>query len=154
MAKLTRFETTQTLRVGLAEAWAFFSDPRNLAKITPSHMGFEIHTPLPDKAYAGLVIEYTVRPMLGIPLRWVTEITHLEEGKMFVDEQRFGPYSFWHHQHIFKEIDGGIEMSDIVHYRAPMGPLGQIVQAVFINNEVKQIFAHRFKVLEETFNSQ
>lgn len=154
MAKLTRFETKQTLRVELAEAWAFFSDPRNLVKITPSYMGFEIHTPLPEKAYAGLVIEYTVRPIMGIPLRWVTEITHLDEGKMFVDEQRFGPYSFWHHQHLFNEIEGGIEMRDIVHYRAPFGPIGQIAQALLIDRQVQQIFAHRFKVLEETFHNR
>lgn len=152
MTELSRYETRTELHTDLTTAWAFFSDPRNLARITPRHMGFIIHTPLPPKAYAGLVIEYTVRPLLGIPLRWVTEITHLDEGRMFVDEQRFGPYAFWHHQHLFEETERGVMMSDIVHYRAPLGLLGKMADALFIRDQINGIFAFRSKVIGETFN--
>ena len=140
------------LPTDIGTAWAFFSDPRNLARITPPHMGFVIHTPLPSKAYSGLVIEYTVRPLLGIPLRWVTEITHFDEGRMFVDEQRFGPYAFWHHQHLFKETEKGVMMTDIVHYRAPFGVLGTMADAFFIRKQIEGIFAFRSKVINEMFN--
>jgi ligand-binding SRPBCC domain-containing protein len=152
MSKLSRYESKTVLHTDLDTAWAFFSDPRNLARITPPHMGFVIHTPLPPKAYAGLVIEYTVRPLLGIPLRWVTEITHLDEGRMFVDEQRFGPYAFWHHQHLFEKTVDGVTMTDIVHYRAPMGVLGKLADVILIRNQIDGIFAFRSKVIAQTFN--
>lgn len=152
MSKLSRYESKTVLHTDLDTAWAFFSDPRNLARITPPHMGFVIHTPLPPKAYAGLVIEYTVRPLLGIPLRWVTEITHLEEGRMFVDEQRFGLYAFWHHQHLFEKTVDGVTMTDIVHYRAPMGVMGKLADVILIRNQINGIFAFRSKVIAQTFN--
>jgi ligand-binding SRPBCC domain-containing protein len=101
--------------------------------------------------YPGQLIEYTVRPLLGIPLYWMTEITHVQEGVYFVDEQRFGPYALWHHQHHFTAIEGGVEMSDIVHYKIPMGPLGQLANTLFVAAQLRQIFDYRYKKVEELF---
>ena len=102
--------------------------------------------------YPGQIIEYTVKPLLGIPLYWMTEITHVEEGKYFVDEQRFGPYSLWHHQHHFREVPGGVEMTDIVHYKIPLWILGDIANALFVRKQLQGIFDYRFKKVEELFS--
>jgi ligand-binding SRPBCC domain-containing protein len=142
-----RLARTQRLPISLDEAWPFFCDPRNLAQITPPAMGFEVLTALPPKMYAGMIIEYTVRPMLGIPVHWVTEITHVEEKRFFVDEQRFGPYAFWHHQHLFTEVPGGVEMTDLVHYKLPFGPLGALLEPLVVAPKLKAIFDYRTRVL-------
>lgn len=102
--------------------------------------------------YEGMLIEYTIKPMLNIPLNWVTEITHISDKKYFVDEQRFGPYSMWHHEHHFEEIDNGVKMIDKLTYALPLGPLGQIAHAMFVGSKVKEIFNHRYKVLETYFS--
>ncbi|MDA0350983.1 MAG: SRPBCC family protein [Chloroflexi bacterium] len=148
---LHRFETVQTLPVGLAAAWDFFSDPKNLAVITPPEMSFEVTSPLPERVYAGLMVTYRVRPLLRIPVQWVTEITHVDEGRYFVDEQRLGPYRVWHHEHHFSEVAGGIEMRDIVHYAVPLGPLGDVLDRLVIGKRVEEIFAFRRRVLERRF---
>ncbi len=134
-------------------AWDFFSSPKNLQKITPDHLGFKIiSNHHGDKMYAGQIIEYKVKPLLGIPLYWMTEITHVEERKYFIDEQRFGPYSLWHHQHHFIEKNGGVEMTDIVHYKLPLGFLGDIAHGLFVKKQLKKIFDHRYQVVETLFN--
>jgi len=148
---LHRFETVQTLPVGRAAAWDFFSDPKNLAVITPPEMSFEVTSPLPERVYAGLMVTYRVRPLLRIPVQWVTEITHVDEGRYFVDEQRLGPYRVWHHEHHFSEVAGGIEMRDIVHYAVPLGPLGDVLDRLVIGKRVEEIFAFRRRVLEQRF---
>lgn len=95
----------QFLPISIDQAWDFFSSLVNLKKITPEYMGFKITSDLGDgKMYSGQIISYIVTPVLGIPMSWTTEITHVLDKKYFVDEQRFGPYSFWHHQHWFKEV--------------------------------------------------
>lgn len=138
--------------MSLDKAWEFFSNPANLANITPGNMGFQtISKYHGDTMYAGQVIEYKVSPVLGIPLYWMTEITHVNDKKYFVDEQRFGPYSLWHHQHHFKVIDGGVEMTDIVHYKLPLWFLGDIANTLFVKNQLKGIFDYRFKKVEELF---
>jgi ligand-binding SRPBCC domain-containing protein len=101
--------------------------------------------------YPGQIIEYTVKPVLGIPLYWMTEITHVEDHKYFVDEQRFGPYSMWHHQHHFKEIEGGVEMTDIVHYKLPLGILGDIAHALFVKAQLTHIFDYRFVAVDKKY---
>jgi ligand-binding SRPBCC domain-containing protein len=143
----------QRLPIPLEQAWDFFSSPGNLKEITPAYMGFEV-TSDPDfleKMYAGQVITYFVKPVLGIPLFWMTEITHVQHHQFFVDEQRVGPYSLWHHQHHFKAIPGGVEMTDLVHYRAPLGFLGDIANALFIKQQLKGIFDYRWNMLEDRF---
>jgi ligand-binding SRPBCC domain-containing protein len=145
-------KTVQRIPVSIEVAWDFFSNPSNLKEITPANLGFVILSKHHgEKMYAGQIIEYKVKPLLGIPIYWMTEITHVKEKESFVDEQRFGPYAFWHHQHHFKEIDGGVEMTDIVHYRNPLGVLGNIANALFVKNQLKKIFEFRFQKTEEVF---
>lgn len=143
---------SQFLPISIDEAWDFMSSPRNLAKITPESMDFVIKEPnLTEKVYAGLIINYTVKPLWGIPVPWTTEITHLEEHRYFVDEQRFGPYSFWHHKHFLKPVEGGVQMDDIIHYKVPGGIFGDILNKLMIEKKVKEIFDYRFKKLEQLF---
>jgi ligand-binding SRPBCC domain-containing protein len=148
-------KTKQFLRTNIETAWKFMSSPKNLAKITPSYMGFHILTDEEDikTAYSGQIIEYTVSPVLGIKMHWLTEITHLVEKKYFVDEQRFGPYSFWHHKHFIREVEGGVEMIDIVHYKLPLGILGRIANALFVKKQLAEIFNYRYEKLEQLYNS-
>src|SRR4051812_9568981 len=124
MSKVYSFVTNQQLKISVDEAWNYFSNPANLQAITPSHLGFRILSAESDKMYAGQIIEYKVQPVMNIPLYWMTEITHVEEKKYFIDEQRFGPYSFWHHQHHFEENEHGVMMKDIIHYKLPLSVLG------------------------------
>lgn len=149
--KLHVLERQVRLPVTPATAWDFFSDARNLAKITPPDMGFEVTSPLPDRMYAGMIITYRVRPLLGVPVTWVTEITHVDEGRLFVDEQRFGPYRFWHHQHRFREVPGGVEVHDLIHYALPRG--AGPARALLVAPRLEAIFDHRMRVLEETFGT-
>jgi ligand-binding SRPBCC domain-containing protein len=152
MSKVYSLQTVQQLPVSLEVAWDFFSSPKNLQKITPDHLGFQIISKHHgEKMYSGQIIEYKVKPVLGIPLYWMTEITHVEDKKYFIDEQRFGPYSLWHHQHHFKENDKGVEMTDIVHYKLPLGFLGDIAHTLFVKNQLKQIFDYRYKVVDQLF---
>ena len=153
--KVYNLKHTQILPISLAEAWEFFSTPKNLSKITPEHMGFRIlYSSGGPKMYPGQIIQYIVYGLPGIPMKWTTEITHVQEPNYFVDEQRFGPYSLWHHQHHFKEVESGVEMTDEVNYAIPLGPLGRFAHWLFVGKEVNTIFEHRFKVLEEYFKNQ
>jgi ligand-binding SRPBCC domain-containing protein len=146
------FTSVQRLPVSLDEAWSFFSHPRNLATMTPDYLNLKFTNELyGDAMYPGQVITYRVKPLLGIPLFWLTEITHVQEGKFFVDEQRFGPYALWHHQHHFREIDGGVEMTDIVHYKLPLGPLGRLANTLFVRRQLEGIFRFRYQKVEEVF---
>jgi len=150
---LHTLHTKQVLKSDLNTVWDFMSSPANLAKITPSYMGFHIlGDAAPEKMYAGQIIEYYVTPVAGIKMHWVTEITHVQDKAYFVDEQRFGPYSFWHHKHFLKEVPGGIEMTDILHYKVPFGFLGKIVNALFIKKKINEIFEYRYNKLEKLFN--
>jgi ligand-binding SRPBCC domain-containing protein len=152
MSKVYSIQFIQKLPVGIDAAWDFFSKPDNLKDITPTNLGFNIISAYKsNEMYAGQIIEYKVSPILGIPLYWMTEITHVQPKQYFVDEQRFGPYSLWHHQHHFKLIDGGVEMTDIVHYKIPYWFIGDLANALFVKSQLKQIFYFRFKAAEEKF---
>jgi ligand-binding SRPBCC domain-containing protein len=141
----------QLVKTDIATCWDFFSSPANLSKITPTYMGFDVRSEVPERMYEGLMIEYRVRPLLGIPMKWVTEITHVKDYQFFVDEQRIGPYKIWHHEHHFMETPEGIEMTDIVSYVLPFGVLGTIVHPFLVEKKLNEIFAHRFKVVDELF---
>ncbi len=151
---LHTLKTTQFLKSDLPTVWQFMSSPHNLARITPKYMGFDIISDPNDTKtmYAGQIIEYYVSPVLGLKMHWVTEITHVVENQYFVDEQRFGPYQLWHHKHFLKEVAGGVEMTDILHYKAPFGIIGKIANALFIKNKINEIFQYRFQKLESIFN--
>ena len=115
-------------------------------------MGFKIiGEAFKDDMYAGQIIQYTVKPLLGIPLYWMTEITHVKDKEYFVDEQRFGPYSLWHHQHHFKQTNNGIEMTDLVHYKVPYWFIGDIANTLIVKKQLKEIFDFRRKAVEEKF---
>ena len=148
-----QFKTRQLLKSDLETVWDFVSSPRNLKKITPPYMGFDITSKdLPLKMYPGMIISYKVSPLLSIPTTWVTEITQVEKHKFFIDEQRVGPYTMWHHQHFLEETKDGILMTDIVTYKPPFGILGSIANSLFIKKKLKSIFDYRFVALDKIFN--
>ena len=152
--KLHQIKSKQILLMTLNDSWGFFSDPRNLSKITPPWLNLKITSDLPDMMYEGMIITYKVYPFLGIPSNWVTEITRLKDREFFIDEQRFGPYKFWHHQHHFKEIDKGIEMTDIVNYALPLDPISRPLNRLIVGKKVKEIFEFREDVLNELFRNK
>lgn len=136
----------------LGEVWDFFSRPENLDRITPEDMSFEILSDIKDMPmYEGMIIQYRVSPLLGIKMRWVTEITTVRDRAYFIDEQRFGPYALWHHQHHFEEVDGGVLMKDILHYKIPYGFIGTIADALIVDQKVESIFTYREKIVNELF---
>jgi ligand-binding SRPBCC domain-containing protein len=151
---LHTIKTKQLLRSDIHSVWSFISSPLNLVLITPASMQFEVinNDIHPEKMYAGQIIEYYVTPFRGFRTHWVTEITHVTENEYFADEQRIGPYSFWHHEHFLKKVEGGIEMTDIVHYKAPFGFLGSLANSFYIRKKLKAIFDYRYKKFEEMFN--
>lgn len=151
LMKIYRFKKSQLLPITINEAWDFLSDPNNLKKITPDYMGFNILEKEDTKMYAGQIIQYIVTPILGIPTKWVTEITHVKDKSYFVDEQRFGPYSLWHHKHFIKEVDGGIEMLDIIDYKIPLGFIGRLANPILVKPKLNEIFNYRKKKLVELF---
>jgi len=143
---------SQVVPASPEECWAFFSDPRNLEKITPPELAFQVRSELPPRVRAGLMISYRVCPLFGIPMDWLTEITHVEEPHSFVDEQRVGPYALWHHEHFFVELDGGrTEIRDVVHYVLPLGWLGNLAHPVLVAPQLEKIFAFREKAVAERF---
>jgi ligand-binding SRPBCC domain-containing protein len=146
-----QFIRKQFVKTDLQTCWDFFSSPANLKRITPSYMGFDVKTEVPAQMYEGLIIAYKVKPVLGIPVEWVTEITHVKDKSFFVDEQRKGPYTMWHHEHHFKEVDGGVEMTDIVSYIIPLGIIGKMVHPFLVKPKLEEIFAYRFKIVQEVF---
>jgi ligand-binding SRPBCC domain-containing protein len=148
--KIHRLESEQWLPISLQEAWDFFSVPGNLDRITPEDMSFEILSGEKEPTFAGQIITYRIRPILGIPMNWVTEITQAVSGSHFIDEQRFGPYRFWHHLHRFSEKDGGVLMEDVLHYALPGGFIGELFGAP-IHRKVNGIFSHRESILNDIF---
>ena len=148
-----QYTSKQELAISMEQAWTFLSDPKNLKRITPDYMGFDIISGAERKMFPGQIIQYRLTPILGIPFRWVTEITHVQEVEFFVDEQRFGPYTFWHHKHFINKTENGVVMEDIVDYKLPLGPLGWLAHVLFVRAKVKQIFDYREKALNEIFNS-
>ncbi len=141
----------QFLPISVEEAWSFFSKPQNLNEITPDDMNFEILTQDISKMYQGMIIQYNVSPFPMVKMGWVTEITHVDENRIFVDEQRFGPYSFWHHQHIFEEAEDGVLMTDILNYKPPFGIVGKLMNHLVIDKKVNAIFEYRTKTLQNKF---
>ena len=152
MSKVYQLQKVQFIPAPIDKVWQFFSSPGNLKNITPVNLGFHILSESQgNEMYAGQLIEYTVKPLLGVPLYWMTEITHVQPMKYFIDEQRFGPYSFWQHQHHFKEIDNGVEMTDIVHYKIPFWFLGDIANSLFVTSQLKKIFDYRSEAADKIF---
>ncbi|MBX2938977.1 MAG: SRPBCC family protein [Ferruginibacter sp.] len=147
-----QFIKTQKIPATMSAVWDFMSSPMNLKDITPSYMNFTVTNQSGQgKMYPGMIITYTVSPLMGIPLNWMTEITHVKEMEYFVDEQRSGPYKLWHHQHKIEPIEGGVIMTDIVTYAPPLGMLGQLANILFIRRQLESIFEFRRLAVEKKF---
>lgn len=151
--KIYSLKRSIKLKMTLEESWDFFSNPNNLTLITPPSLNLNITSKLKDKMYPGMIITYTVAPILNIPMTWVTEITHVDEPRFFIDEQRFGPYKFWHHQHRFEEIEGGVEATDLVNYALPFDPLSRMANSLIVKKQLKEIFDFRSDYLEKRFGT-
>lgn len=150
--KVYKLEKNITVNTDLKSCWEFFANPSNLKKITPGYMDFNIFDSDRDKMYPGQIIQYYVKPFLGIRMTWVTEITQVRENNFFIDEQRVGPYKFWHHKHYFKSVEAGVEMRDVVHYALPYGPLGRLVHVLFVKRKLQDIFEYRTQIIKSLFN--
>ena len=131
--KIYNLHKKQKLPISIETAWEFLSSPKNLKTITPDYMGFNILSGADRPMFPGQIIQYIVTPILGIKTKWVTEITHVKDNEYFVDEQRVGPYSMWHHQHFFEETSEGVLMKDIITYKPPFGIIGVIANSIIIN---------------------
>ncbi len=149
--KIYTLHSRQNLPISKSEAWEFLSNPKNLKVITPDYMGFQIVSGAEKPMYAGQIIQYIVTPVMGVKTKWVTEITHVSNENYFVDEQRFGPYALWHHKHFIKEIEGGVEIEDIIDYKVPFGWLGQLMHPILVKPKLDEIFNYRKKKLIELF---
>lgn len=151
MSKVHHLTSVQKLPISLEKTWEFFSEANNLLTITPPFLNLKVTNEVfGDEVYAGQIISYKVKPLAGIAVSWTTEITHIVKEKMFVDQQIKGPYKLWHHQHHFKSIEGGTEMTDIVHYRLPFGIFGEVAHPL-VKKKLFQIFAYRFDKINELF---
>ncbi|MDN3723776.1 SRPBCC family protein [Aequorivita sp. SDUM287046] len=151
--KIFILQTKQKLPISVDEAWAFLSNPKNLRTITPDYMGFHILSGEEKPMFAGQIIEYIVTPIFGLKMKWITEITHVSHKQYFVDEQRFGPYAMWHHKHFIKEIEGGVEMEDLLHYKLPFGVIGELAHPFLIKPKLEEIFAYRKNKLIALFGT-
>ncbi len=151
--RIYQLHAIQGLPISEKTAWEFLSNPKNLKVITPEHMGFHIHSGADKDMYPGQIIQYKVSPFAGITTKWVTEITHVKQGEYFVDEQRFGPYALWHHKHFIKAVEGGVVMEDIIHYKLPLGFLGNWMHPILVKPQLIKIFEYRGTKLIETFGS-
>jgi len=153
MPKIHQLYREQVIPTKLETAWEFISSPRNLDKITPDDMPFEIITDVPDTMYNGLLIEYRV----GVPFigkqTWLTELKHIQEHHSFVDEQRIGPYKLWYHYHEITEVEGGIRFIDRVTYVLPFGPFGEIAHGLFVKKQLKDIFDYRKEAMLKAFTA-
>jgi len=149
--KIYTLYKTQKLPISADEAWEFLSDPKNLKIITPAKMSFDIISGADRPIYAGQILQYKVTPMMGIRTKWVSEIKSIVPKKYFVDEQLYGPYSLWHHKHFIREIEGGVEMEDIIDYKIPLGILGQMFHPLLVKPRLEEIFNYRQKKLVELF---
>lgn len=146
-----RIYQEQVLPISLEQAWNFFATPLNLNEVTPKELNFKVLSPLPEKMYEGMIIQYRISPMVNIPIHWCTEITHIKEMDYFVDEQRQGPYKIWHHEHHFSSVPQGVLMKDILYYDIGKSFLGSIAGKLFVHKKVRQIFNYRYKALEKYF---
>ena len=151
--RMIRFERVQLLNTTIDSAWEFISHPANLPLITPPDLDFTLALSLPERMHPGAIAAYTVAPFRWLCFKWIVEITQVIPPHMFVDEQRFGPYRFWHHQHHFKQLDGGVEMRDIVHYMLPCDPFSRPLSGI-VARRLAYIFDYRHDALEKHFGTR
>jgi len=144
-----------TLSISTEQAWDFFSNPHNLAVITPPELGLKVGSDVPERVYPGMIISYKIQPLPGWKKLWVTEIKDIVQGEQFVDEQRFGPYKFWHHLHRLNTLNSGTEVEDIVHYSVPFSAFGgELIHSLLIKKQLKTIFEYRRNILTSLFPTE
>jgi ligand-binding SRPBCC domain-containing protein len=149
-----QYKSEVFLPVDIITAWDFFSSAKNLAKITPPEMDFKILTELGDtEVYEGMIIDYTVKPLFGLALKWQTEICIVTKPSCFTDRQVKGPYSLWEHTHSFSELDGGVLMKDEVKYKLPLGFVGDLVNYLIVEKKITNIFKYREGALNRIFKT-
>jgi len=149
--KIYTLHKKQKLPISLDQAWEFLCNPANLEKLTPKDMGMQIISGMDRPMYAGQLLQYRVRPLPFFKTKWVSEITQYEHKKYFVDLQLYGPYELWHHKHFVHEIEGGIEMEDIIDYKIPLGFLGQLLHPFLVKPKLESIFNYRKEQMEKRF---
>ena len=148
--KTFEINTKQYINKSLDVVFEFFSKPENLEMITPKSLSFNILTPTPIKMEKGSLIDYTIR-LFGVPIHWRTLISDYEPPFRFVDQQIKGPYTFWHHTHTFRLVEGGVEIIDQVKYSLPLGWLGTLVHAIWVRKDLEKIFEYRKSVIQNYF---
>lgn len=151
--RIYEIHSKQRFPISKKEAWEFLSNPRNLQKIMPQDMGFKILSGADKEMFTGQILQYKVTPLPLFSTKWVTEITHVEKESYFVDIQLSGPYKMWHHKHFIHEIEGGVEIEDLVHYVVPLGWLGQLVHPILVKPKLNEIFQQRTQKMTELFGS-
>ena len=143
----------QLLRTSIDRVWEFFSQPRHLDRITPADLRFRLIGGAAETMHTGEILTFRLTPLFGVPVDWVTEITHVMAPQVFIDEQRFGPFRFWHHRHRFYELPDGVEMVDTVHYAMPMGPFGEWMNRLMVASRLEAIFDFRHDAVDAIFDS-
>ena len=151
--KIYQLHKNINLPISKIEAWNFLSDPSNLQKLMPNDMGFDIVSGAEKSVYAGQLIEYDVVPFKGFKTRWVTEITQVQKPDYFVDIQLYGPYKLWHHKHFIHEIENGVRIEDIVHYRLPLGFIGNMMHSLIVKPKLEDIFKTRTEKMNALFGT-
>jgi ligand-binding SRPBCC domain-containing protein len=149
--KIYQLYRQQTLNMTIQDAWSFFSSPYHLNDITPDFFHVTITSKVPEKIYAGLMISYQMKAVFGIPMNWLSEVSHCNEPKRFVYEQRIGPFKFWSHEVCLTEQHNGILLEDIMFYAMPLGWLGQLINTVLIADKLERIFDTRHTYLQSKF---
>ncbi|MEY3882665.1 MAG: hypothetical protein RIQ94_3461 [Pseudomonadota bacterium] len=149
--KIYQLYRQQTLTMTIQDAWSFFSSPYHLNDITPDFFHVTITSKVPEKIYAGLMISYQMKAVFGIPMSWLSEISHCNEPKRFVYEQRIGPFKFWSHEVCLTEQQNGILLEDIMFYAMPLGWLGQLINRALIADKLERIFDTRHAYLQNKF---
>lgn len=141
--KVHQLHREQFLDRPLTEVFDFFSQARNLERLTPPWLRFEVLEPAPAEMGSGTLIDYRLR-VHGIPLRWTSRIEDWEENTRFVDRQIRGPYRLWHHTHEFEAIGSGTLIRDTVRYSIGLGPLGELARLLQVQRDLDDVFSYRF----------
>lgn len=142
--RIYRLQKQTSIPASLEVVWEYFSKPENLNDLTPPDLTFKILTDTQGlEMSAGMIIQYEIQPLPFLNFSWVTEITHCTNHQSFVDEQRFGPYAFWHHEHRFESTEEGVLMSDTVHYAIGWGWIGACIHNLWVKKKLEHIFSYR-----------
>ncbi len=153
-SKIYSLETKQIIDRPIEEIWSFFTNPKNLNQLTPSDMNFKILSGSSDDFYEGKIISYSINPFKFYNIKWVTEITTIKKNDFFIDEQRFGPYKMWHHEHHFiKNNDNTTTIYDKVIYKLPYGIIGKLSHKLFIKKRLLEIFNFRKKTIKKLYTN-